>query len=376
MKKELKWIQTICKQSLSKLYQWEKNWKKHHPKYIGNTHVVFTPKNMIGSSKQNDMYERILEIFETLEEFHLALPKNKQNKATPYRIRVYHQVVQVLRMYPNKIYTEQDIERYYGTLGKGSKDKMKEIVRTGTLKMYEEIQTISWFEFRREMLNIVGFGPSTIDRIMKHGIMDIQTLEKEWKEGRFQFTELQEKGLKYRSKLMRNIPRKQIETIQNNIIKCIAKKEKGIDCILAGSYRTGKQVSGDIDLLFTSKQWKTKEDIDTTNIMKCINLVDSFIQGDLHMSGVYKYKQMYIQLDIRFVPYLYVETYLLYFGSGVDFSRYIRMKAKKMGYRLTEWGLTNMRTGKKVDIYTETGIMKFLNIPYIPPHLRRGVWLS
>ena len=375
-KQELQWIHTIQKMSYEQLAEIEKvetKWKKFLPKYHGPTGYTFTPSGMVGcgSDSKKDYYEQIVEIFETLEEFHRSMPKSEQNAGTPYRIRAYQQAVQYLHSHPHPIYTKEDVMNYYSELGKKTLEKMVEIVETGTLELYEEIQKIEWFHQRREFLSIIGFGPSKVDEIMKRGIRTIEELKKDKS---IRLTDLQKKGLEYAGKLEMKIPRKVIEEIVGKMEKIV---EKDVRIFKAGSYRTGKLMTGDIDVLFSSEKWETMKDVEnhSSEILKEIGTpFDPFYQSNVHAMGVYLYKKKYYQMDIRMVPWRNVETYLLYFGSGVHFSRLLRGHAKRKGYRLTEWGLIDERTQKRVELYTEREIMNFLGVMYVPPEQRRGIY--
>ena len=72
-----------------------------------------------------------------------------------------------------------------------------------------------------------------------------------------------------------------------------------------------------------------------------------------------------IHVDIRITKEKYLPYYLLYFGSGVNFSRTIRLKAKEKGYKLDQYGL--YKNGKNINYYpkTEKEIFDFLGINYV-----------
>ena len=81
------------------------------------------------------------------------------------------------------------------------------------------------------------------------------------------------------------------------------------------------------------------------------------------------------QIDIRLIPIKLLPWYLLYFGSGEDFSRKIRKIAMDKGYKLDQWGLSYRKSGKRVDYYpkTEKEIFTFLKIKYIKPSNRKNI---
>jgi len=330
------------------------------------------------NSKKHDWKEDILFIFSELELFHTLLPAKNKNKATPFRIRGYHQAIQNIMSNPYPIYNKNDIDLYYSHLGLKTIEKMKEIIKTkGHLKMYNEIKNIPWFSLRKELLKIKGFGSVFVNKMITKGITSINDLKKMVKKGDITLTKMQELGLKYVEILDEKIPRKRIEEIRNEIEKKMKKVDPYVKMFLAGSYRTGKQYSGDIDLIISNKKWNTLNDVrlNVETLLKSLysSLEAIFSKGEYHISGIYKYKETYQQVDLRFIPHPFIETYLLYFGSGVEFSRLIRQHAKKLGYKLTEWGLEDVRTGKQIEIYDEKGIMKFLGLQYMEPKKRRGI---
>ena len=84
--------------------------------------------------------------------------------------------------------------------------------------------------------------------------------------------------------------------------------------------------------------------------------------------GNYKY---YRKMDVAFVEEKYLAFYLLYFGSGREFSKKIRGIASKQGYKLNEKGLF-YKNGKRVNFNPkeEREIFNFLKIEYISPEKR------
>ena len=91
-------------------------------------------------------------------------------------------------------------------------------------------------------------------------------------------------------------------------------------------------------------------------------IVNVFSSGKNRMSFLAKMKDdKYVRhIDILITS---LESYypaLLYFGSGVDESRRIRQIAKDKGYKLNEYELLHIKTGKK--IYSKKEIDKICEI--------------
>ena len=66
----------------------------------------------------------------------------------------------------------------------------------------------------------------------------------------------------------------------------------------------------------------------------------------------------------------YFYTYLLFFGSGKYFSKYIRGVAKSKGYKLNQYGIEDLKTGKLKTFRSEEGVFKFLGLKYLTPEER------
>ena len=194
-------------------------------------------------------------------------------------------------------------------------------------------------------------------------------------------------GLKYYKKYKQNIPRKEIDEIYKFLKKeldKINKKEKLIKknkyCLeICGSYRRKQLVSNDIDILIT--KFGTMEDLKCekhlllfVNQLKQNNfLIDDMTDKKIKTKymGFGKYKENPVRrIDIRFVPYSSYYSALLYFTGSNLLNQKMRRIAKKKGYKLSEYGLFQLKTNKKVIVKSEKDIFKKLDIDYIEPKLR------
>ena len=120
----------------------------------------------------------------------------------------------------------------------------------------------------------------------------------------------------------------------------------------------GKKESGDIDIVITYDSEKIeKEKINIKNIFYETMIKNKIIK-DILVSG--EEKSIYIikttskskyhrKMDVAFIDKRYVIWYLFYFGRGRDFSKKIRTKFARKGYKLTDKGLFDRKTGKRID---------------------------
>jgi DNA polymerase (family 10) len=77
-------------------------------------------------------------------------------------------------------------------------------------------------------------------------------------------------------------------------------------------------------------------------------------------------------MDMLFVRKKEVPWMLLYFGSGKEFSKRIRLHALQKGYKLNESGLYDIKTGLRLAFHPkeEREIFMYLDFPYIIPQKR------
>jgi DNA polymerase/3'-5' exonuclease PolX len=198
-------------------------------------------------------------------------------------------------------------------------------------------------------------------------------------------------GVKYFHDMSQKIPRPEVQRAET-ILKHIAKHmNKDLIVMLCGSYRRGRDKSGDIDCFITHPSIKTKEDLlsSQTNILasfvelliKVDFIVDQLDMGQQKFMGFCKVKQPHIsisnliarRLDIRFVPYESYGSAILYFTGSKNFNTTMRQHALRKGYSLSEFGLKKTSEGKDgilIPCSTEEEVFKFLDYDYKTPEER------
>jgi DNA polymerase/3'-5' exonuclease PolX len=198
-------------------------------------------------------------------------------------------------------------------------------------------------------------------------------------------------GVKYFHDMSQKIPRHEVQRAET-ILKHIAKHmNKDLIVMLCGSYRRGRDKSGDIDCFITHPSIKTKEDLlsSQTNILasfvelliKVDFIVDQLDMGQQKFMGFCKVKQTHIsisnliarRLDIRFVPYESYGSAILYFTGSKNFNTTMRQHALRKGYSLSEFGLKKTSEGKDgilIPCSTEEEVFKILDYAYKTPEER------
>lgn len=131
--------------------------------------------------------------------------------------------------------------------------------------------------------------------------------------------------------------------------------------IIAGSIRRQKQEISDLDLILIPHNLENFLD-------EVKNIIDYEYGGSKKVFGIYKNRpiNLFITNENSIGSCLYQCT-----GPAMYNIR-IRQKAKKMGFKLNEYGLFDRKTNEQIAGNTEESIFECLNLEYIEPHLRKA----
>lgn len=333
-------------------------------------------KKMIGGKSNKDFKPLILKIFRKLMEYYEVSNKS----VNVFRVLAYRKAIHTLEKHKGPIKNLNDLSDL--DLGKKSVDKIKIIMKTGTLPIYDEIcedkKTDALIKFQK----VIGVGPKIAHEWLKKGALTLSDLNKK----KIKLTETQKMGIKYYDDLNTRINRKDIENIAKIIEKDIKKINKKLKLNIVGSYRLGKETSGDIDLIITypDKEVPGKNGIHFMDVI--LEKINKYIkytisqgeQKSLLIVQFPKINKIAMRMDLVCIPCSQFPWYLLYFSSDITFSRKIRDCASRKGYKLNEKGLFYKLNGQKVKlkVKNEKDIFKFLDINYIKPEDRLTETLS
>ena len=134
-------------------------------------------------------------------------------------------------------------------------------------------------------------------------------------------------------------------------------------CAYAGSLRRMRETVGDIDILATAR--------DSGPLMAA--LLTRPEVADVIGSGPTKTSvrtTQGLQVDLRVVPPADWGAALIYFTGSQAHNIKLRGRAVKAGMKLSEYGLFDAESGKKLASRTEKEVYAALGLPVIPPPLR------
>ncbi len=295
----------------------------------------------------------------------------------PFRIRSYRRAARVIRDLPEDVKSLASTGELKTVPGIGASlaDKIEEIIATGTCQAYEDLKKDPVYSLT-ELLSIPGVGPKLAVRLNKElGVKNVDDLEKAAREGRLHSLEgirekLEEKILKGIEQYRRHVGRFKLAdalTYAESIVK-VLKAQKGVTKIdIAGSLRRMKETIGDIDILVIAGKAHSSKVMDTFTEMDIV--ADIIAKGDTKSSVLLKSG---IQVDLRILEKQSYGAALHYFTGSKDHNVAIRDRAKRMGLKVSEYGVFDSKTNKLLAGAREEDVFRLVGLPFIPPELREN----
>ena len=317
-----------------------------------------------------------------ISELTIILDKEKQS-GNSFKIRAYQKVLPELKNL-EAIHNLQDIEGIQG-IGKGIKDRIKEIIETGELQSAEKIKNDPKIKIIEDFMKIYGVGPVKANELYEtNGMKSIEQIKTE---GEKYLNEKQKIGLKHYEDLKERIPRSEMKIHEKVIKKFVARINPNLIATIVGSYRRENPDSGDIDVLISYKEGFKDVEEAFKNIIKLMKesnyIIDILATGSKKclaissLNEVEKGKKKYTvvrRLDLLLTKPEEYPYALLYFTGSDKFNIEMRKKALQLGYSLNEHTLkflnSNKNKNKIPDMETEEDVFKFLDMSYLEPNKR------
>lgn len=287
-----------------------------------------------------------------------------------FRARAYHKAAETIMTCtfditnPNQLVGKANI-------GETIMSKLNEFVETGTLSIIEKK--------KNDPLNILtkvyGIGPKKAQELIKSGVDTLDKLRLH----QDSLTAAQKIGLEFFNDIEKPIPRTEIDEFNIAFSNVFVKNTpEGSLFEIVGSYRRGKNFSGDIDIIVTNTS-NNKKTFDT--------LIDALIETNLltHILSRGQTKCLSLakvssnptrRVDLMYSPPDEYAFAVLYFTGSKSFNTMQRQRALDMGFTLNEHGIHEMNHGNKGakvvgNFLTERAIFKFLQMEYKEPFERK-----
>ncbi|MCX7625156.1 MAG: DNA polymerase/3'-5' exonuclease PolX [Candidatus Sumerlaeaceae bacterium] len=320
------------------------------------------------------------QIANMLEEMAFLLEFHGENV---FKIRAFQNAARALgnASEPLEVLLEEPgrLEQIKG-IGKSIAANIREYATTGRCNELEELRKKAPKDFEN-LIRVPGLGPKRLRVLVDElGIQTLEQLERACRTG--EVTKLPGFGEKTVEKLLAGIA--QVRSFSGQwlfpqgwemAIKIVEdlKSLRSVKRIeIAGSLRRRKEVVRDIDILVATTDPEPIAARFVANV-----LVQSVVaQGDTKISVVLTNG---MQADLRMVKPDAFPFALQYFTGSKEHNTHLRARAKKLGYRLNEYGLfpedekESARAEGLASVREEEDIYRALGLQYVPPELREDL---
>ncbi|MEE9269494.1 MAG: DNA polymerase/3'-5' exonuclease PolX [Candidatus Krumholzibacteria bacterium] len=294
--------------------------------------------------------------------------------ANVFKIRAFSNAARELENLPGdlaEMVASGDLLEVQG-IGKGIFSHIEEILETGTFAEFEELRA-KFPPGLLGMLRIPGVGPKKVKTLHEElGIKNVEELE--FAARTDQIAGLPGFGEKSQEKILSGIERMR-KYARRHLMSTAAEAATGIleimsshpdvqRSLLGGSLRRGKETVKDIDILVSAM----KSDAIMETFTALPDVASVVAKGATKSSIVL---ESGINVDLRVVSDKEFPFAALYFTGGKEHNTDMRGRAKKLGYKLNEYGL--FKDDKPTVCKDERAVFKKLGLDFIEPELRESM---
>lgn len=331
------------------------------------------------------MNDKIIDQFNLLikqVKFDINMTSGKQQMVNMYRLQSIQKVVKILKKFPSKITSSEQLKGIKN-IGKSSLQRIDEILKTGKLseiKISEHIEQD--LDIISKLEDIFGIGKKRAFELFKdHNVRSIEDLKIKYENGEIDLPENVVKGLKYVGEIKENIPRSEVDLLNDILVNTTLEIDPALFGVVCGSYRRQLPTSNDVDFIITHPKLKTESDVKKINYIKLLVdklkhkhiIIDSLTGENVPTKymGLCRLDNSHPirRLDIRYIPYESFYSAILYFTGAKDLNRKMRQLASDMDYTLNEYGLFDEKN-KMIHVSSEKDIFNLLGMEYLSPDKR------
>ena len=292
-----------------------------------------------------------------------------------FRVRAFENAAQTIDRLGESVEQRLDAETVEELSGIGSSiaEDLRQIQQTGTC----EIRTRLIDEMDAgllEMLDIQGLGPKRIKKIYEElELTTIDGLLAAAEDGEIQT--ISGFGAKTEQNIVDEIERlaqKKGRTplpAANRVARGLRAKLVEMETVerveIAGSLRRGRETIGDVDLLVA-----TDEPDRVIEPFVGYPEVDDVLARGTSKTSVRLMDGL--QVDLRFVDREIFGAALHYFTGSKAHHVQLRSRAKRQGFKISEYGVFRLEDDERLACRTEEEVFEALDLDYVAPELREG----
>ncbi|MCH8267047.1 MAG: DNA polymerase/3'-5' exonuclease PolX [Acidobacteria bacterium] len=294
-----------------------------------------------------------------------------------FRIRSYRNAIQAIENLTERLEDIlSDAERKLTdipSIGKGMAAHIGEICQSGQLSVHQELRS-RYPPVALKLLQIQGLGPKGTALLFQHfRVQSLEDVEQLARKGKLR--DLPRMGEKLEQKILKSIEAykrsagRYLIDVADGLaaeLREYLAQSRGVKKVTsAGSLRRGCESIGDLDLLVTGGSRKQTAD----HLLKFPKVAEVIASGENKVSV--KLKEG-IQVDVRMLAPESYGAAMQYFTGSKAHNVALRDRAKRMGYKLSEYGLFRISDDRKVAGRTEEEVYQALDLSYIEPELREN----
>lgn len=291
----------------------------------------------------------------------------------PFKIRAYQRAAQAIEGLAVTLSDMRGHQPFTDISGVGSSiaEKIEELLDAGQCRYHQELLA----EFPASLaalLSIPEVGPRKAKVLHDElGITSVDELEQAAREGKLR--ELKGFGAKTEQNILRGIERLKVHKARLPLAQAHPLAMEVVEDLLlaapveriepAGSIRRMRDTIGDIDILVTSSE---PQDVMSTFVG--LPVVDHVLEQGATKSSILSHSGA--QVDVRVVDPESFGAALQYFTGSKEHNVRLRELAVRRGLRLSEYGVFDVKTDRRIAGATEEEVYAALGLPLIPPEMR------
>jgi DNA polymerase beta len=375
-----------------------------HPVYRG---LRFDIKNPDKSGKKTEERVDVKRVKKVLSQIINKIVSSKEPNWT-FKIKKYKEAIAILSDKDNlntiedyikslrdggmTLADEEKFKQKNGTWKSSIIQKIDTILKTGTadgIQIVEETEIDEETQAIENLSKIAGIGKTTAIKLYKEfDITTVAELKELYSVNKGIINSKQAIGLKHYDDLEKRIPRSEMNNWKDILTAIFDETLDSLnlegELILSGSYRRGKEDSGDVDVLIISKTYneflmnRFYKNLIESKIFTTENIIAS---GETKIMAVAKILDTFRHIDIFYYSLEVFPFALLFTTGSKEFNLKMRSHALKKGFSLNERYLTNkngtpvseeeyLKKIQKPTPETEEDIFNFLDYKYVSPQFR------
>lgn len=298
-------------------------------------------------------------------------------EGNPFRIRSFRRAAQIIENLSfnavEAVQSDPEKLNAISGIGEGTIKKIQEVAETGDCQEHRKLRE-KMPAGLLNLLDVQNLGPKKIALFWKElHITSVDELEAAAQKHKLR--ELPGMGEKSESKIIKAIDdyrrshgRFRLDDgteISQSLVDYLNSKVDVNRIAAAGSVRRGKETIGDIDILVSCGAPETAIEA----FVNHPDVTEVLASGGTKASIVLRRG---LQADLRVLEDDAFGAALQYFTGSKEHNVVLRERAKRMGFKINEYGLFRVKDDKKVAGKEEKEIYRLLGLACVPPELREN----